>query len=52
MTLWHTIGLIGNVMACYGRKSKFADVRVGIGIRVGGGNGCCRIGGIGLYQVV
>ena len=26
MTLWHTIGLIGNVMACYGRKSKFADV--------------------------
>ena len=25
MTLWHTIGLIGNVMACYGRKSKFAD---------------------------
>ena len=24
-TLWHTIGLIGVVMACYGRKSRFAD---------------------------
>ena len=26
-TLWHTIGLIGVVMACYGQKSRFADVR-------------------------
>jgi hypothetical protein len=25
-TLQLTIGLIGLVMACYGRKSKFADV--------------------------
>ena len=25
-TLWHTIGLIGVVMGCYGRKSEFADV--------------------------
>ena len=25
MTLHCIIGLIGNVMACYGRKSKFAD---------------------------
>ena len=25
-TLQHAIGLIGIVMACYGRKSKFADV--------------------------
>jgi hypothetical protein len=24
-TLWDTIGLIGVVMACYDRKSKFAD---------------------------
>ena len=29
-TLWHTIGLIGVVMACYGRKSRFADVHIGI----------------------
>ena len=25
-TLQHTMGLIGIVMACYGQKSKFADV--------------------------
>ena len=25
-TLQHAIGLIGIAMACYGRKSKFADV--------------------------
>jgi hypothetical protein len=24
-TLWHTIGLIGVVMGCYGRKSESAD---------------------------
>ena len=24
--LWHTIGLVWVIMACYGRKSKFADV--------------------------
>jgi hypothetical protein len=31
-TRQHAIGLIGIVMACYGQKSKFADVSSYIGV--------------------